>query len=270
MTADNNDKGGLSTFEKALVLGLGAVAVGAILKNGDKVVSNSGDRVVVQRDGELRVLKNDDVLLRQPGAQLATRTFDDGSTLTTVTRDDGSVVTTVPRAADGTVLRRSLTRADGTEVALIDDLDNTTPVEVSSLPPVPQETVSTSSVALTDQAALQAALTASLRADTAAPTRWNRCVTSARSALWPRRSNWPPSRSRPALPRSSKARRMNWPRLAARSVRSSPTTHPPSSWSRVTPTRWVMRATTSPCPTVAPKLSLWLSRSTFRCRRKTS
>lgn len=165
VTADNNDKGGLSTFEKALVLGLGAVAVGAILKNGDKVVSNSGDRVVVQRDGELRVLKNDDVLLRQPGAQLATRTFDDGSTLTTVTRDDGSVVTTI-RAADGTVLRRSLTRADGTEVALIDDLDNTTPVVVSSLPPVPQETVSTSSVALTDQAALQAALTASLRADT--------------------------------------------------------------------------------------------------------
>ncbi|MBU2358032.1 MAG: OmpA family protein [Alphaproteobacteria bacterium] len=165
VTAENTDKGGLSTFEKALVLGLGAVAVGAILKNGDKVVSNSGDRVVVQRDGELRVLKNDDVLLRQPGAQVATRTFDDGSTLTTVTREDNSVVTTI-RAADGTVLRRSLTRADGTEVALIDDLDNTTPVVISSLPPVPQETVSTSSVALSDQAALQAALTASLRADT--------------------------------------------------------------------------------------------------------
>ncbi len=163
-TADTaND--GPSNFEKALILGLGAVAVGALLNNGDRVVSNSGDRVVVQRDGELRVLKNDDVLLRQAGSQVATRTFDDGSTLTTITREDGSVVTTI-RAADGTVLRRSLTKTDGTQVALIDDLEATTPVEVSNLPPVPQEVVSTSSVALTDQAALEAALSANLLAQT--------------------------------------------------------------------------------------------------------
>ena len=163
-TADT-DTGGLSTFEKALVLGLGALTVGAILKNGDQVVSNSGDRVVVERDGELRVLKNDDVLLRQAGAQVATRTFDDGSTLTTVTRQDGSVVTTI-RASDGTVLRRTLTTVDGTQVALIDDLDTTAaPVEVASLPPVPREVV-TDQVALNDQAALQAALTANLLADT--------------------------------------------------------------------------------------------------------
>jgi outer membrane protein OmpA-like peptidoglycan-associated protein len=163
--AADKDKGGLSNFEKALVLGLGALTVGAILNNGDQVVSNSGDRVVVQRDGELRVLKNDDVLLRQPGAQVATRTFDDGSSLTTITREDGSVVTTI-RAADGTVLRRSLTRADGTQVALIDDLERTSiPVEVSSLPPVPQE-VTSDPVALSDQAALQAALSASLLAQT--------------------------------------------------------------------------------------------------------
>ncbi|MEH6655794.1 OmpA family protein [Loktanella salsilacus] len=163
-TADSS-KGGLSTFEKALALGLGAVVVGSILKNGDQVVSNSGDRVVVQRDGELRVLKNDDVLLRQAGSQVASRTFDDGSTLTTITREDGSVVTTI-RAADGTVLRRSLTRVDGTQVQLIDDLDRTSvPVEVSTLPPVPQE-VTTNPVALSDQAALEAALSASLLAQT--------------------------------------------------------------------------------------------------------
>jgi outer membrane protein OmpA-like peptidoglycan-associated protein len=163
--AADSSKGGLSTFEKALALGLGAVVVGSILKNGDQVVSNSGDRVVVQRDGELRVLKNDDVLLRQAGSQVASRTFDDGSTLTTITREDGSVVTTI-RAADGTVLRRSLTRVDGTQVQLIDDLDRTSvPVEVSTLPPVPQE-VTTNSVALSDQAALEAALSASLLAQT--------------------------------------------------------------------------------------------------------
>ena len=164
-TTASADNGGLSNFEKALVLGLGALTVGAILNNGDEVVSNSGDRVVVQRDGELRVLKNDDVLLRQPGAQVATRTFEDGSTLTTVTRQDGSIVTTI-RANDGTVLRRTLTTVDGTQIALIDDLDVTAaPVDVATLPPVPRE-VPADSVALTDQAALEAALTANLLANT--------------------------------------------------------------------------------------------------------
>ena len=165
-TADTaNTDNGMSNFEKALVLGLGAVAVGAILNNGDQVVSNSGDRVVVQRDGELRVLKNDDVLLRQAGAEVATQTFDDGSTLTVVTRADGSKVTTI-RSADGTVLRRSLTQVDGTNVQLIDDLSAADPVEVASLPPVPQEVVTTSSIEMTDQAALEAALTANLIAQT--------------------------------------------------------------------------------------------------------
>ncbi|SEN80393.1 Outer membrane protein OmpA and related peptidoglycan-associated (lipo)proteins [Loktanella fryxellensis] len=164
--ADSNDDDGLSNFEKALVLGLGAVVVGSLLRNGDEVVSNSGDRVIVERDGQLRVLKNDDVLLRQPGAQVGTQTFDDGSTLTTVTRDDGSVVTTI-RSADGTVLRRSLTQVDGTQVALIDDLGTASvPVVVSDLPPVPTERVSSRSVALNDQAALETALTASLLANT--------------------------------------------------------------------------------------------------------
>ena len=66
--ASGDDDSGLSKFEKALLLGLGAVAVGAVLKNGDKVLSRSGDRVVVEDpNGDLRVLKDDDALIRRAG-----------------------------------------------------------------------------------------------------------------------------------------------------------------------------------------------------------
>ena len=157
------DEEGLSTFEKAILLGLGAVATGAILNNGDEVVSNSGDRLIVQREGELRVLKDDNALLRQPGAQVETQTYNDGSTLTTVTRQNGSRVVTV-RSADGTVLRRTLYRADGTEVALIDDLsDNVQPVDLSQVPEVQDSNAVT--LAGSDDAALRAALTANLLAN---------------------------------------------------------------------------------------------------------
>ena len=160
--AGTEEEDGLSNFEKAILLGLGAVATGAILNNGDEVVSNSGDRLIVQREGELRVLKDDNALLRQPGAQVETQTYNDGSTLTTVTRQNGSRVVTV-RSADGTVLRRTLYRADGTEVALIDDLSDTVqPVDVSQLPQVQERDAVT--LAGSDDAALRAALTANLLA----------------------------------------------------------------------------------------------------------
>ena len=71
-TVEERDSG-LSNFQKALLLGLGAAAVGSILDNGDEVVSNTGDRVVVKRGQDLVVLKDDDALLRRPGAQVATR-----------------------------------------------------------------------------------------------------------------------------------------------------------------------------------------------------
>ncbi|MBS1301573.1 OmpA family protein [Loktanella sp. SALINAS62] len=161
-TSDDDDDG-LSRFEQAILLGLGAAAVGAVLNNGDQVVSNSGDRVIVERDGELRVLKDDNTLLRQAGTQVATQTFDDGSTLTTVTRDDGSFVTTI-RAADGTVLRRTLTRVDGTQVNLINDLEQVAPIEVSELPALQQRTDTQLSNASDE--ALRAALTADLLAQT--------------------------------------------------------------------------------------------------------
>ena len=121
------------TFRNALLLGLGAVAVGTVIANQGQVVEETGDRVVVRRDsGDLQVLKNDDALLRQPGAQIQTRTYDDGSTLTTVTREDGSRVVTV-RAASGQVLRRSVILADGTETVLFDDTVEIAPVQVTEL-----------------------------------------------------------------------------------------------------------------------------------------
>jgi len=81
----------LSDLERFGLAALGALAVRAILKNGDQVVSNTGDRVVVEDDtGEFRVLKDDYTLLRQPGARLRTETFNDGSTRSMLARDDGS------------------------------------------------------------------------------------------------------------------------------------------------------------------------------------
>ena len=110
-------KSGLSNVEKVALLGLGAFAVGQLLKNGDRVVSNSGDRVVVEGSDGYRVLKNDDVLLRQPGSDLRTETYSDGSTRSYVTNPDGSQVVTV-RAADGRVLRRTRILPGGQEVRL--------------------------------------------------------------------------------------------------------------------------------------------------------
>ena len=134
--AVENDDDGLSKLEKLLLLGLGAAVVGTVLKNGDKVVSNSGDRVIVESpEGDLRVLKDDDALIRRPGDQVQTRTYDDGSTRTMVTKPDGSRVITV-RAADGTVLRRVNIDANGTPTVIIDDTRDERAVDVSELPQV--------------------------------------------------------------------------------------------------------------------------------------
>ncbi len=131
--AKSDSDGGLSKFEKALLLGLGAVAVGKILDNGDEVVSRSGDRVVVERGGELRVLKNDDALLRRPGNDVRTETFDDGSTRTIVTKPDGTRIVTI-RGADGTVLRRVRVLANGEEITLFDDTRQEREIIISELP----------------------------------------------------------------------------------------------------------------------------------------
>lgn len=161
----SSDDGGLSNFEKALLVGLGAVAVGSILNNGDEVVTNSGDRVVVRgEDGAYRVLKDDDALLRQPGSQVRTETFGDGSTRTTVTREDGTKIVTI-RAADGRVVRRARVFEDGSQVVLFDDTEVAEPVDVSELPDV-SERPQGRLLDTTDEDALRAALAAEMAVQT--------------------------------------------------------------------------------------------------------
>lgn len=161
--AVEDDDDGLSDFEKFGLVALGALAVGMILKNGDRVVQNTGDRVVVSRsDGTYQVWRDDDTLIREPGSTVRTETFNDGSTRTTVTRDDGSRIVTI-RDVSGRVLRRSLIDTYGRETLLIDDLRPVQPIDVTTLPRRPEITLSASN----DGAALEAAL-ASARAGNAA------------------------------------------------------------------------------------------------------
>ncbi|WPZ20256.1 OmpA family protein [Sulfitobacter faviae] len=162
--AADDDDSGMSDFEKALLLGLGAVAVGSVLNNGEKIVSRSGDRVVVQDDtGELRVLKDDNALLRRPGDEVQTQTFDDGSTRTIVTKSDGSRVETI-RSRDGTVLRRTNFDAQGREYVLVDDLVEEREVVVNDLPQV-RQTQQARRASTQDEAALRQALQAEMRND---------------------------------------------------------------------------------------------------------
>ena len=125
---DDND------LAKALLLGLGAVAVGTMLNNNREVALATPDRVVVQRaDGSQEVIKDEVMLLRQPGSTVTTETFDDGSTRTIVTREDGSRVVTI-RDANLRVLRRTLVSVDGQTTQLIDDTAQVEPVDINALP----------------------------------------------------------------------------------------------------------------------------------------
>ena len=137
-TSDDDDSG--SDLTRALVLGLGALAVGSALSNNRQVALSSGDRVVVTRpDGSQEIIKDEVALLRQPGSTVTTENFDDGSSRTVVTRPDGSRVVTI-RDADLRVLRRTLVSADGNSTRLIDDTEQVQPVDIAALPdpaPVP-------------------------------------------------------------------------------------------------------------------------------------
>ncbi len=143
VTLSSGKKSGLSDLEKAGLLVLGALAVGAIIKNNReaaayqepaRVVSNTGDRVIVlQPDGTYRVLKDDDTVIRRPGSTVRTETFKDGSTRTIVERADGTQVVTI-RDATGRVLRRATYDSLGREVVLIDDLAREEVVVVRDLP----------------------------------------------------------------------------------------------------------------------------------------
>ncbi|MFD2813440.1 OmpA family protein [Paracoccus aerius] len=146
---DDND------LAKALLLGLGAVAVGTYLNNNRQVTLSAPDRVVVTRaDGSQEVIKDEVALLRQPGSTVATENFDDGSSRTVVTRSDGSRVVTI-RDADLRVLRRTLVSPDGTQTRLIDDTATVEPVDVATLP-APAPVASTG--VYQDESALREAL----------------------------------------------------------------------------------------------------------------
>ncbi|MDP2085349.1 MAG: OmpA family protein [Gemmobacter sp.] len=131
-------RSGLSDLEKFGLVVLGSLAVGAMLKNGNRVVSNTGDRVVLEdTSGNYTVLRDDDTLIRRPGSTVSTRAYNDGSTRSVVTRGDGSRIITV-RDASGRVLRRERIEADGRRLLLLDDLAPVEPIVVSTLPrPVP-------------------------------------------------------------------------------------------------------------------------------------
>ncbi|WP_370273457.1 OmpA family protein [Pseudooceanicola nitratireducens] len=157
----SSEKKGLDTAGKIALLGLGALAVGQILKNGSEVVSNSGDRVVVQQaDGTYKVLKNDDAVMFQPGTDVKTFAYDDGSTRTVATRQDGTQIETI-RAADGTVLRRARIFEDGTRVVLFDDTQVAHEVEVNKLPQV-TDTQREINIRQAEEDELRAALAANL------------------------------------------------------------------------------------------------------------
>jgi outer membrane protein OmpA-like peptidoglycan-associated protein len=166
---DDGRRSGLSDLEKGGLLVLGALAVGAIIKNNNeaqedrRVVSNTGDRVVVLNpDGTYQVLKDDDTVIRRPGSTVRTETFRDGSTRTIVEREDGTQVVTI-RDATGRVLRRATYDDLGRELVLIDDLQREEVVVVRDLP-TPRSRIVISSK--DDDAALKREL-AALEADRA-------------------------------------------------------------------------------------------------------
>lgn len=141
--SDKKKKSGLSDLEKVGLVALGALVVGAIIKDnnkdrrgreGSQVVSNTGDRVVVLKpDGTYQVYKDDDAVLRQPGSNVRTETYRDGSTRSIVERRDGTQIVTI-RDASGRVLRRAQYDERGRELVLIDDLEPEQVVIVRDLP----------------------------------------------------------------------------------------------------------------------------------------
>ncbi|MFY0309856.1 OmpA family protein [Leisingera sp. D0M16] len=157
--AATEEDSGLSDQQRNALLGLGALAIGTLLNNGGKVVSNTGDRAIVEQDGQYRVLKDDDALLRQPGSNVTTYRFQDGSTRTVVTRENGVEVETI-RSAEGRVLRRTRILPDGRSVVLFDDTQKAEKVVINELPQVQDNRRAFSSTGAVSAEDLAAALAA--------------------------------------------------------------------------------------------------------------
>ncbi|MDT0682751.1 OmpA family protein [Roseicyclus sp. F158] len=162
---DDDDDDGLTTGQKAAIGVLGALAVGAVLSNNRRVVANSGDRVVVERqDGSYDVLKDDNALLRQPGNEVQTRTYDDGSSRQIVTRPDGTQIVTL-RDSQLRVLRRTKVFPDGEQVVLFDDTGSVQQVNVQTLPENQQPVFNFADNSTSDEAALRRALSTQVNTD---------------------------------------------------------------------------------------------------------
>ena len=163
VTTAAQPRSGLSDLERAGLFVLGAAVVGAILTSGQRVESNTGDRIIVlDDDGVYRVLKDDDALLRQPGSEVRTERYADGSTRTEVTREDGTRIVTI-RDSSGRALRRVRIEPDGREYLLIDDTRDFEPVIVRDLPRPAHETFDYR--AASDRESLRLALLAADRRD---------------------------------------------------------------------------------------------------------
>lgn len=105
------------------LLGAAAVGVGIgmlVPALGGKVVGDEGDRIIVERDGEYYVRKDENSLLREGDAEVTIQRLRGGRTLETVTRENGVRIETV-RDEGGFILRRSRILPDGREYVLIDN-----------------------------------------------------------------------------------------------------------------------------------------------------
>lgn len=99
------------------------VAVGALVPLlGGKLVEDQGDRVIIERNGEYFVRKDENALLRRDGVQVDYEELRNGLSRETMTRPNGVQIVTT-RAPNGDILRRERIRRDGTVVVLIDSLD---------------------------------------------------------------------------------------------------------------------------------------------------
>lgn len=152
----------MSAFEKSFMRRYGSATVGSTLDDGSEIVANTGDRVIVNRDGQLFVYKDDNALLFREGAKVHTETFSDGSTRAILVGNDGSEVVTL-RDGEGRVLSRSRTGSDGTEVTLFNDTLEGQPLDMARLSAY--ERVDSIVFSTADEAALRAAFNAETKPD---------------------------------------------------------------------------------------------------------
>lgn len=129
---------------------LGAAAVGAVIGAiipalGGTVVEDQGDRLIVERNGEYFVRRDESSLLRDGDVDMRAERLNNGWTQETVTRRNGAQVITV-RDQGGFVIYRSRIRPDGREIVLIDnrEVDDRVVIDFNQqLPPlqltIPQE-----------------------------------------------------------------------------------------------------------------------------------